>query len=120
MTSNDDLRPALEQLPLASLSARLGQMMTRERHCLAEFLIHLAELDRRRGHSELGYESLFAYCIEFLKMANGTAYRRTTSARLIARFPVIVEHLRDGRLTAASLSELRDVLTAENHREILE
>jgi hypothetical protein len=53
-------------------------------------------------------------------MSNGTAYRRTTSARLIARFPAVLEYLRDGRLSLASLCELRDVLNEENHRELLE
>jgi hypothetical protein len=40
-------------------------------------------------------------------------------ARLIARFPVIAEQLADGRLSIRALVELREVLTEENHAEVL-
>jgi HNH endonuclease len=111
---------SLEKLPSSVLAARLDELMTRERHCLAEALLHLAAFDRRRGYLELGYESLFTYCTERLKMSKGTAYRRTTSARLIARFPAILDYLRDGRLCTTALCDLREVLSEENHRELLE
>ena len=51
---------SLENLPLSVLANRLNQLMSRERHCRAEFLRHLAEFDRRRGYLELGYGSLYA------------------------------------------------------------
>jgi hypothetical protein len=111
---------SLEKLPSSILAARLDELMTRERHCLAEALLHLAAFDQRRGYLELGYESLFTYCIERLKMSKGTAFRRTTSARLIARFPAILDYLRDGRLCATALCDLREVLNEENHRALLE
>ena len=40
-------------------------------------------------------------------------------ARLIARFPVIGEQLAGGRLSIRVLVELREVLTEENHAEVL-
>src|ERR671930_2728826 len=120
MTPTESFSSSLETLPLATLAERLNNLITRERHCLAEFLLHLAAFDRRRGYLELGYESLFVYCTDRLKMAKGTAYRRTHSARLVARFPVILDYLRDGRLSITSLCELREVLNEHNHREILE
>src|SRR5918996_865706 len=111
---------SLENLSSIALAAHLDDLMTQERLGLVESLQYLAALERRSGHLELGYGSLFVFCTDRLKMSNGTAYRRTTSSRLIARFPPILEYLRDGRVSTASLSELRDVLNEENHRELLD
>src|SRR5919106_1803126 len=110
----------LDHLPASVLATRLLQLISRERQCLAEILLHLAALDRRRGYLELGYGSLFAYCTDCLKMPSTTAYRRTTSARLIAKYPAILEYVRDGRVSTASLCHLRKVLNEGNHRELLE
>ncbi|HTM21295.1 MAG TPA: hypothetical protein VL172_12330 [Kofleriaceae bacterium] len=53
-------------------------------------------------------------------MSKGTAYRRITSAQLMGRFPVIEEYLADGRLTARTLSLLRDVLDEARLIEVLD
>jgi hypothetical protein len=120
MNATECASSSLEKLPSSVLAARLDELMTRERHCLSELLLHLAAFDRRRGYLEFGYQSLFLYCTDCLRMSKGTAYRRTTSARLIARFPAIVDYLRDGRLCTTSLCDLRELLNDENHRELLE
>ena len=73
-----------------------------------------------RGYLELGYGSLFAYCTDCLKMPSTTAYRRITSARLIAKYPAILEYVRDGQISTTSLCDLRKVLNEDNHRELLE
>ena len=111
---------SLEDLPSSGLATRLDELMTRERHCRAEFLVHLAALDRRRGYLELGYKSLFVFCKESLRMSKGTAYRRTTAAQLISKFPVILDYLRDGRIGTTSLCDLRKLFNQDNHRELLE
>jgi hypothetical protein len=120
MNAIESTSAPLENLPLSVLANRLNQLMSRERHCRAEFLRHLAEFDRRRGYLELGYGSLFVYCTDFLKMAGATAYRRTAAARLIAKFPAILPFLRDGQITTKSLCDLRKVFNEDNHRELLE
>src|SRR5262245_23682848 len=103
-----------------ALTARLGELLANERRTIVDFILHLAELERRQLHLEMGYSSLFTFCTEHLKLTKGSAFRRTLAVRLVGRYPVIVEMLRDGRLSPATLSELRDVLTDETHREVLE
>ena len=44
------------------LTSRLDQLLRQERGCLVDFLWHLAELERRKTHVELGFGSLFDYC----------------------------------------------------------
>ncbi len=71
------------------LSDRLASLLRREHEAMADFLVALAE------------------------------FFRNTAARLVRRYPEIVEPLRDGRLCLTSLAHLAKVLTAENKAELL-
>src|SRR5262249_9485874 len=82
-----------------------------------EFLLYLAELDRRKLYLELGFSSTFAFLTDHLGLTRSSAFRRTTAARLVARFPVVAEYLDDGRLCLTTLVELRDVLEASRLAE---
>jgi 5-methylcytosine-specific restriction endonuclease McrA len=109
----------LECVPDHELTARLYQLRVRERAQLVEFLVYLAELDRRKLYLDAGFPSCFQFCLAYLGLTNGSAFRRVVGARLLARFPVIAEYLRDGRLSLTTLVELRDVLAEERLDEIL-
>ncbi len=111
---------SLADLTSTALTSRLEELVREERLCLVDILWHLAEMDRRHTHVELGYPSLFAWCTEYLKLSNAAAWRRTTSARLLMRFPVAADYLADGRLCLSTFVLLRDLLLPENHRELLE
>ena len=77
---------------------RLQDLLRRERLALADFLVAVADFDRRRLWVELGYTSLFYFLHRELGLSKGAAHYRRTAAELIQRFPEIVEPLRDGRL----------------------
>jgi len=110
----------LSQLPSHALTARLYELRKQERELLVEFLAYLAELDRRQLYLELGFSSTFAFLTEHLGYTKSAAFRRTTAARLVARFPVVLAHLGDGRLCLTTLVELRDVLEEDGLAEILD
>jgi len=86
---------------------------------MAEFLVALADFDRRQGWLELGHSSLFYFLHRELGLSKGAAHYRKTAAELVQRFPEIVEPLRDGRLCITSIVHLARVLTPENRREML-
>lgn len=109
----------LKVLSAASLSEQLHEVIRRERSCIIESLFLLAELQRRGGHLELGFDSLFTYCLEGLKLSRGSSYRRSVSARLINLFPIVAEYLRDGRLNATTLVMLDGLLTEANFSDVL-
>ena len=111
--------PTLAALSPDQLTGRLCELRRQERHLLVEFLAYLAEMDRRRLYLELGWPSLFAYCVEHLGLTKASAFRRTAAARLLARFPVVADYLSDGRLNLTTLVELRDVLVEDRLDEIL-
>ena len=94
-------------------------MVRRERHLVVQFVVELAGFAQRELHRELGYSSLFYYCLRQLGLSKSSAFRRSEAARLIARFPAVADLLRQGRLSIRSLVELREVLTEENHAQVL-
>ncbi len=101
------------------LSARLAELLQRERAALAEFLVALADFDRKRLWVELGHASLFYFLHRELGLSSGAAFYRKTAAGLIQRFPELVDPLRDGRLCLTSVVELAKVLTPENRDDVL-
>jgi 5-methylcytosine-specific restriction endonuclease McrA len=110
----------LADLPDHALTTRLLEIRKHERSLLVELLGLLAELDRRRTVLALGFSSLFSFCTDRLGLTKASAFRRTTAARLLARFPVVAEYLADGRLNLTTLVELRDVLDEAHATEILD
>ena len=101
------------------LSAHLADLLRREHDAMADFLVALADFERRRLHVELGHASLFSFLHRDLGLSKGAAFYRKTGAELVERFPEIVEPLRDGRLCLTSLAELAKVITPENRAEVL-
>jgi hypothetical protein len=109
---------------LALLEARqlrdaLRQLLRTEQAAMADFLVALADFDRRRGWEALGHASLFAFLVVELHLSRNSAYWRLSSARLIQRHPEVVEPLRDGRLCLSTTAELAKVLTSENLDSVL-
>jgi hypothetical protein len=85
---------------------------------MADFLVALAEFDRRRGWEALGHANLFAFLHVELRLSNSAAYYRQGAARLLQRFPQLIEPLGDGRLCLSTTGELAKVLTEENQAEV--
>ncbi len=102
-----------------ALTARLADLLAREHGALADFLLALADFDRRRLWVELGYASVFYFLHRELGLSKGAAHYRKVAAGLVQRFPEIAEPLRDGRLCLTSIVEIAKVLTPENRDEIL-
>src|SRR5574341_743407 len=99
--------------------SRLASLLRREQSALADFLLALADFDRRRLWQELGYTSLFHFLHRELGMSKGAAHYRKTAAELVQRAPEVIEPFRDGRLCITSIIELAKVLTPENREEVL-
>ena len=106
-------------LDARSLARRLGELAGEERHVQVEFLLHLGEFDRRRAWLELGYGSLWTWCLEVLHLREGAAGRRIGAMKVLRRFPGLADALRDGRLCLSTLVLLGQVLTEENVDELV-
>ncbi|MEO7035389.1 MAG: hypothetical protein ABI548_15790 [Polyangiaceae bacterium] len=84
----------------------------------ADVLAHLAELDERRLYLELGFSSLFAYCLESLGMDESSAGRRITAARVCRKYPQVFARVASGALGLSVLCALNPYLNQENAAEL--
>jgi hypothetical protein len=111
--------PSLELLEARRQRDAIAALLCRERAAMADFLIALADFDRRRGWEVLGYANLFVFLTSELGLTPAPTYWRLEAARLLQRFPELIEPLRQGRLCLTTLGELSRVLTEENRAEVL-
>ncbi len=102
-----------------ALSEKLSNLLRREHGALGDFLVALAEFDRRRQWVELGHASLFYFLHRELRLSKAAAQYRKVAAELIQQVPAVVEPLRDGRLCLTSIIEAAKVVTAENWEAVL-
>lgn len=102
----------------SELVTGLSDLVRRGNALTAEVLAHLAELEVRMIHLELGYPSAFAYCVQALGLSEAAAGRRLTGARVCRTFPEAFALVAKGDLHLSALCELRPHLTPTNAREL--
>ncbi len=83
-----------------------------------ELLAYLAELDERRLFLDLGFPSLFAFCVESLGLSEATAGRYIAVARVCQAHPEAFALVARGELHASALSLMKQFLTRENAVEL--
>src|SRR6187549_2974425 len=112
----DRLKSLADDELLAGLSGIVG----RRNQITAEFLAYLAELDERQIFLDLGFASLFEYCVEKLGLCESTAGRHIAAARVCRNHPEVFALVANGALHASALSLLRKHLSPENAAELFE
>ena len=100
----------------ASLAGLLGAGARVE----ARIVAHLAEVEARRWHLLVGCSSLYDYCHKRLGLSDYEAFTRIAAARVARKYPIVFQMLERRALHLTAICEIRDFLTAENHRELLE
>ena len=108
----------LKSLADDELLAGLSSIVGRRNQITAEFLAYLAELDERQLFLDLGFASLFEYCVERLRLCESTAGRHIAAARVCRNHPELFARVASGALHASALSLLRKHLTPENAAEL--
>src|SRR6186713_2393566 len=98
----------------AELVAGLSKLVQQSNSLTAQVLAHLVEIDERRLHLELGFASLFAYCVEGLGMSEGAAGRRVAASRVCRRFPNAFERVARAELHLCALCALAPHLNEQN------
>src|SRR3954467_10929352 len=116
MEHRDRLRSLADDELLAGLSRIVG----RRNQITAEFLAYLAELDQRQLFLDLGYPSLFDYCVKVLGVCESTAGRHISAARVCRSYPQALDKVARGDLHASALSLMKKHLTADNADQLFE
>src|SRR5262252_922928 len=94
----------------SEFDALLCNLRNNERGAQVELLLALVEFDRKEIYLELGYDSLWTYCMKRLHLCEGSTYLRTRAVAILRRFPQLAAHLRDGRLNLTTLVKLEPLL----------
>ncbi|MEZ4220178.1 MAG: hypothetical protein R3B13_04550 [Polyangiaceae bacterium] len=94
-------------------------MVGRSNVVFAALLAHLAEVDSRRLYRERACSSLYAYCVYELRMSEDAAQRRVQAARLVRKFPELLDVVAAGELHLTGLLLLGPHLTHENLAQVL-
>src|SRR6478609_1925368 len=113
------VRPWLEHLSDTELLAGTRRLVGRSNQLLAELLVHLGEVEARGIHRIRACSSLYAYCIYELRFSEDEAFRRVAAARLLRRFPALLDALASGELHLTGLLMLGPHLTEANLVEVL-
>src|SRR3954466_13695657 len=113
-------RDRLRSLADDELLARISRIVGRRNQITAEFLAYLAELDQRQLFLDLGYPSLFDYCVKALGLCESTAGRHIAAARVCRSYPQALEKVARGDLHASALSVMKKLLTADNVDQLFE
>jgi 5-methylcytosine-specific restriction endonuclease McrA len=119
-TQTANLTKRLAQLNNDDLVLGLDLAMRAERSMTIRVLHFLNEMERRSLHLDLGYSSLFDYCIRKLKYSRAAACRRIQAARCTRRYPDIQEMLEERELSLSTISLIEPFLTNENFASVIE
>jgi len=101
------------------LLAATRRLVGRSNQLFASLLAHLAEVEARGIHRIRACASLYTYCIYELRFSEDEAFRRVTAARLVRRFPALLEAVAAGELHLTGLLMLGPHLTTTNLTEVL-
>lgn len=116
----------LRHLTDKALLADLKLLVVKERELSTKVLHHLKEIDRRKLYSDLGYSSLFDYCLRELGYSESAASRRIRAARSLTELPEIVKKIETGKLNLSNLNQAlvffkqQDIEDKKEKLEILE
>src|SRR5688572_1033277 len=109
----------VSELSDAELLANTRGLIGRSNQVLAALLAHLGEVEARGLHRQRACSSLYAYCIYELRLSEDEAVRRVSAARLVRRFPELLDAIASGELHLTGLLLLGPHLTRENFSDVM-
>jgi len=84
-----------------------------------KMLHFINDLERRKTFLELGYSSVFDFCVRRIKYSSSQAGRRIQAARCCRRYPELFGYLRNREVCIMTLAMIEGIITDDNHDEIV-
>jgi hypothetical protein len=100
--------------------ASLKSLVLEGNRIVAKVIAYLVEAEERRMHLELACSSMFEFCVRKLGFSDGAAFRRIAAARLVQRFPTVLDAIASGRVNLSNVVLLRDYFTEDNVDTLLD
>jgi len=95
----------LKKLNNEELISHLKTKVADERKILTQILRDLREVESRKLFAQMGYPSLFEFCVRELQYSEGSAQRRISAMRLIRELPEIENKIASGDLSLSVVSQ---------------
>ena len=86
------------------------KLASEERIITTEVLHSLREIESRKLHLELGFSSLFEYCLRELKYSESQAQRRISAMRLIRDLPEVELKIKEGTLSLSNAAKIQSFI----------
>ena len=109
----------IHQLSSSELRRQTELLAEQEHLQVARLIAHLAEVDLRRLHLELGYRSLFEYCTKRLGLSEGCTALRIQVSRVCHRHPLILDALAGQQISLTVAGKLAPHLKAKNGERLI-
>ena len=119
--NEDQVFPAL--LRKLSDSDFIDQMESNagiEHSSTIKMLHFINDLERRKLFLDLGYSSVFDYCVRRIKYSSSQAGRRIQAARCCRRYPEFFGHLRTREVCLMTVAMIEPVITDDNKDDIIQ
>jgi len=104
----------LHTLSLEALDRSAQQVVRSENASVAKLITHLAEMAERKTALEMGFGSLYEYCVRRLNLSEGAVPARVHVANVSRRFPQVLTAIASGRLSLTVASLLAAHLSESN------
>ena len=112
-------RYSLTHLSNSALDAGMETVTARDHQSTADMLAWISEYDDRKRYRQVGYRSMFAYCLGRMNLSDDEAGKRIHAARAARRFPAIFAAVADGRLHLTAVVMLAPHLDERAADELL-
>jgi len=119
--NEDQVLPAL--LRKLSDSDFIDQMESNagvEHSSTVKMLHFINDLERRKLFLDLGYSSVFDYCVRRIKYSSSQAGRRIQAARCCRRYPELWAFLRQREVCVTTLALIEPIITDDNRDDIIQ
>jgi 5-methylcytosine-specific restriction endonuclease McrA len=84
-----------------------------------KMLHFINDLERRKAFLELGYSSVFDFCVRRIKYSSSQAGRRIQAARCCRRYPEFFAYLRNREVCIMTLAMIEQIINDDNKDEIV-
>ncbi len=119
--NEDQVFPAaLRHLSDSEFHRHFEQIASIEHASTMKVLHLINDLERRKSYLDLGYSSVFDYCVRKIGYSRSAAGRRIQAARCGRRYPEVFGMLRTRELSFGIAALIEPILTDENRDSILE
>jgi hypothetical protein len=102
----DQCSAMTDEMILRKLNGLVVDLRTTE----AELLPYLAQVEARRIYLEKGYSSLYAFCIQALRMGESNAVRYVRASRAAYQYPQLLGLLASGEIHATAVGMISSYL----------